>query len=60
MALLFFLLFFLLKILDRKPHKNQGQVVQSIVSLTSSLLVKILSVLVNTIPNSQVFFAEKM
>ena len=31
-------------------------VVQSIVSLTSSLVVKMLTVLVNTISNSQVFF----
>ena len=37
----------------------QGPVVQSIVSLTSSLVVKILTVLVSTISNSQVFFAEK-
>ena len=39
---------------------NLGPVVQSIVSLTSSLVVKMLTVLVNTISNSQVFFAEKM
>ena len=39
-----------------------GPVVQSIVSLTSSLVVKMLTVLrlAITIPYSQVFFAEKM
>ena len=39
---------------------NQGPVVQSIVSLTSTLVVKILTVLVSTLSNSQVFFAEKI
>ena len=38
---------------------NQGPVVQSIVSLTSSLVVKILAVLVSTISNSQVFLLKK-
>ena len=37
-----------------------GPVVQSIISLTSSFVVKMLTVLVSTIFNSQVFFAEKM
>ena len=37
-----------------------GSVVQSIFSLTSSLVVKMLTVLVSTIYISQVFFAEKM
>ena len=37
-----------------------GPVVQSIVSLSSSLVVKMLTVQVSTIPKSQVFFAEKM
>ena len=37
----------------------QGPVVQSIVSLTSSLVVKMLTVLVSTIPNSQVFLMKK-
>ena len=32
---------------------NQGPVVQSVISLTSSLLVKMLTVLISTIPNSQ-------
>ena len=36
-------------------HKTQGPVVQSIVGLTSSLMVKMLTVLVSTISNSQVF-----
>ena len=36
-----------------------GLVIQSVVSLTSSLVVKMLTVLVSTISNSQVFFAEK-
>ena len=37
-----------------------GPVIQSIVSLTSSLADRILIVLVSTISNSLVFFAEKM
>ena len=37
----------------------QGPVVQSIVSLTSSLVVKMLTHLVSTISNSQVFFLKK-
>ena len=48
--------------LDRRCLHNtirhQGPVVQSIVSLTSSLVVKMLSVLVSTISNLQVFFAK--
>ena len=39
---------------------HQGPVVQSSVSLTSSLVVKMLTVLVSTISNSQVFFDENM
>ena len=38
---------------------HMGPVVQSIVSLTSSLVVKMLTVLVSTIPNSQVFLLKK-
>ena len=38
-------------------YEEQGQVVQRIVSLTSSLVVKILTVLVSTISNSQFFFS---
>ena len=38
---------------------GQGTVLQSVVSLTGSLVVKMLTVLVSTISNSQVFFAEK-
>ena len=38
----------------------QGPVVQNIVSLTSSLVVKILTVLITTISNSQVFLLKKM
>ena len=37
-----------------------GPVVQSIVSLASSLVVKMLTVLVSTISNSQVFLLKKM
>ena len=36
-----------------------GPVVQSIVSITSSLMVKMLTVLVSTISNSQVFLLKK-
>ena len=43
-----------------KTAKDQGPVVQSIVSLTSSLVVKMLTVLVSTISNSQVFLLKKM
>ena len=38
---------------------DQGPVVQSVVSLTSSLVVKILTVLVSTISNLQVFLLKK-
>ena len=38
----------------------QGPVVQSIVSLTSSLVVKILTVLASTISNSQVFLLKNV
>ena len=37
-----------------------GPVVQSIVRLTSLLVVKMLTVLVSRVSNSQLFFAEKM
>ena len=36
-------------------HKSQGPVVQSIANLTSSLVVKLLIVLVSSMSNSQVF-----
>ena len=39
---------------------NQGPVVQSVVSLTSSLRVISLTVLVDSIYNILIFFAEKM
>ena len=38
----------------------QGPVVQSIVSLTSSLVVKMLTVLVRMISDSQIFLLKKM
>ena len=45
----------------QQPNKkSQGPVVQSIVSLNSLLVVKMLTVLVSTISSSHVFFAEKM
>ena len=37
-----------------------GAVVQSVVRLTSSLVVKMLNVLVSTLSNSQVFLLKKM
>ena len=37
-----------------------GPVVQRVVSLTSSLVVKMLTVLESIIPNSQVFLLKKM
>ena len=43
-----------------KEKKNyQGLVVQSIFSLTSLLVVKMLTVIVSTISNSQVFLLKK-
>ena len=42
----------------RKKVKYQGSVVQSIIILTSSLVVKMLTVLVHTIFNSQVFLLK--
>ena len=39
---------------------NQGPVVQSVVSLTSSLMVISLTVLADSIYNILIFFAEKM
>ena len=39
----------------KKKKKKQGPVVQRVVSLTSSLGVKMLTVLVSTISNSQAF-----
>ena len=41
-------------------HENQGPVVQSVVSLTSSLRVISLTVLADSIYNILIFFAEKM
>ena len=43
----------------KKKKRNQGPIVQNIVSLTSSLVVKMLTVLVSKIPNSQVFLLKK-
>ena len=43
----------------KQKSVNQGPVVQSIVSLTISLVVKILTILVITISNSQVFLLKK-
>ena len=37
-----------------------GPVVQSVISLTSLLVIKMLTVLVNTISNSQLFLLKKM
>ena len=42
---------------DQPAHL--GPVVQSIVSLTSLLVVKMLTVLISTITNSQVFLLKK-
>ena len=40
-------------------YSNQGPVVQSIVCLTSSLVVKMLTVLVSTVSNTRVFSLKK-
>ena len=44
----------------KKKKTSSGPVVQSIVSVTSSLVVKMLTALVSTISYSQVFFAENV
>ena len=46
--------------LNNSSRKNLGPVVQSIVSLTSSLRVISLTVLADSIYNILIFFAEKM
>ena len=51
--------FFFVLVLFSKLSSYQGPLVQNIVSLTSSLVVKILIVLVSTISNSQVFLLKK-
>ena len=45
--------------LDVLPTGDQGLVVQSVLSLTSSLVVKLLTVLVSTISNSQIILLKK-
>ena len=45
---------------EQKDEKYQGPVVQSVVSFTSSLVVKMLNVLVSRISNSQVFLLKNM
>ena len=47
-------------VLHRKLHIYHGPVVQSVVSLTSSLRVISLTVLADSIYNILIFFAEKM
>ena len=42
-----------------KGDPDQGPVVQNMVGLTSSLVVKMLTVLVSTISNSQLFLLKK-
>ena len=44
---------------NTQKNYNQGPVVQSIVSLMSLLVVKMLTVLVSTVSNSQVFLLKK-
>ena len=43
-----------------KVNEHQGPVVQSVVSLTSSLRVISLTVLADSVHNILIFFAEKM
>ena len=45
---------------EARPGSDQGPVVQSVVSLTSSLRVISLTVLADSIHNILIFFAEKM
>ena len=49
----------MMEVLQAQLQGYQGPVVQSIISLTSSLVVKMLTVLVSTISNSQVFLLKK-
>ena len=42
-----------------KNHKNQGSVVQSIVSLTSSLIGQLVKCFTTLLPNTLIFFDEK-
>ena len=44
---------------SRGSKRRSGPVVQSVVTLTSSLVVKILTVLVSTISNSQLILLKK-
>ena len=55
-----FLLLFYFNSLDRSISNSLGPVVQSIVSLTSSLRVILLTVLAGPMYNILIFFAEKM
>ena len=48
------------KALDKTGYPHKGPVVQSVVSLTSSLRAISLTVLVDSIHNILIFFAEKM
>ena len=67
-VILFYLFFFFLKKKKKTSNTqisaclfhNQGPVVQSVVSLTSSLRVISLTALVDSIHNILIFFAEKM
>ena len=54
------LLLYNFSIILNYQQNNQGPVVQSIVSLTSSLLVKMLTVLVSKISNSQEFLLKNV
>ena len=59
---LFISLFIFLKLYNlcgTRDFKNLGPFVQSVVSLTSSLMVISLTVLANSIYNILIFFAEK-
>ena len=51
---------FVLQHIQSRTSTSQGPVVQSVVSLTSSLRVISLTVLADSIYNTLIFFAEKM
>ena len=53
-------IFFFNEEINRTLYAHQGPVVQSVVSLTSSLRVISLTVLADSIHNILIFFAEKM
>ena len=57
---MFLIFFFLYQNTSWGTHRNQGSDVQSIISLSSLLVVNLLTVLINTISNSQAFLLKNV